>query len=608
MPGIFGIYQGNSHQGDLENLLEKMITSMKHVSGYRLDRVCDQEDGVRLGRLSLGLLNPVDQPVEDQDGKCRIVFHGELYNNAGPLSDPQYVLNQYMKNGDACAVGLNGIFHFAVYDKRKRQIKLFSDKFGLQPLYYSVIEGGFTFAAEVKALVATGCISRQPDYRSFADFFHFGQILGQRTLFSDVKLVPPAACVCYNMDDGRLSSQEYWHLEDLFVKHGNYAGNVIPAEAVERLIESIQSRSKNLDELGLSLSGGLDSRGILAGLGDKAKGIRTYTLGLSGCADQKLAEKMARIAKTRHEFIGLDQSYISDFENMAHGMIRLSDGMYHPHESTEMLALEYFKKADFKILLRGHGGEIAKAALAYPVMALPEVYGCSNAQEVLAFIFKITNLVARDIEIDRLFTPFFQEIMRDGPRTSLQESCGTAGEMLAPADVCIFYYIREHIRRQVIASLEIFRTQIECRMPYVDEPYLRALLVLPVNERNQGEIHFKLIQRCMPELLKIVNSNTGAPLDAGPLRLYVADKINSLLKRLSIRGFRHYTEFQKWHRTGFRKSSEKIIFGGGIANKNIFNMDHLTTIFNQHASGQKNYGHLLGTIVGLELWSKNFAD
>ena len=112
----------------------------------------------------------------------------------------------------------------------------------------------------------------------------------------------------------------------------------------------------------------------------------------------------------------------------------------------------------------------------------------------------------------------------------------------------------------------------------------------------------------MPELIKISDSNTGAPLDAGPLRLFITDKFNSLMKRLSVKGFRHYTEFQKWHRDSFRENTRKIIFSEQTAARNLYDMDMLKSVFDLHISGAKDYGHLLGTIVGLELWFRIFVD
>ena len=586
-----------------------MAQSMQHGQPMRIDRLMEPDTGIFLGRVSLGILNAVNQPVRSHDSKCLLAFHGELYGRNGAGSDPEFVLKQYIEREDACVDGLDGIFHFAVIDLRQRKIKLFSDRFGLQPLYYYALEKGLVFGAELKAVIQDPDVQRQPDWQSFADFLHYGQILGEKTLFKDVRLLAPGSVLVFDLMTYQTSTSAYQSLADLFVDAGDWDSNASVDDVVSLLENSIQKRGRSeKDILGLSLSGGLDSRGLLAGFGAQAKDLFTYTLGLAGCADEKLALKMARVAGTRHEFIELDHHYIRNFKTMAEEMIHLSDGMYHPHESTEMLALQYFKRAPFRVLLRGHGGEIGKAALAYPVMATPKITSCTSGQEVLNAIFEITNLVLRDIEPDELFQPEFASVMKKAPRTALERSCGDAAKNLAPADVCVYYYIREHIRRQVLASLDIFRSQIEIRLPYLDADFIGRLLTLPIELRNTGEVHFALVKRCMPALLKIPNSNTGAPLDAGPLRLFVTDKFNSLMKKLSIKGFRHYTEFQKWHREGFRRDSQDILFSEETASRGIYRLEYLRTVFDRHVAGEKNYGHLLGTIVGLELWCRAFVD
>ena len=605
MPGILGVFKQDSKQ-NASGLMDKMVLAMDPEKRYRVDG--GEIDGVSLGRTSLGVLSALKQPVENEGKTLCVIFHGEIYTNDSGMSDPEYILKKYGEKGDACASGLNGVFHFAILDRRSREIKLFSDKFGLQPLYYAIAEKGFTFAGEVKGLLADGEISREPDYRSLADFLHFGQVLGKKTLFRDIELLPPGSVLTFNLQNGRHTLEPYFRLENFFAKKGDPPSAVSPDAAVDGFLKAIDLRRRNKEVLGLSISAGLDSRGILAGLGGQAAGMHTYTLGLPGCADQRLAERMARVAGTRHQFVPLETTYLSDFETMAGAMIRLSDGMYHPHESTEMLALEFFKKASFKVLLRGHGGEIAKAALAYPVMAHSRISSFTSAKESLEYIFRSTNLVLKDVEPDNLFQPAFREVMKTAPWQSLQDSCGRASETLAPADACVYYYINEHIRRQVVPSLEIFRSQIEIRMPYVDEGFIAQVLRLPLPERNTGEIQTRIIHKSMPGLIKIPNSNTGAPLDAGPLRLFVTDKFNSLLKKLSVRGFRHYTEFQKWHRESFKESSERLIFGERTRSRNLYNLEFLRQVFDRHMSGEKEYGHLLGTIAGLELWFRNFVD
>lgn len=607
MPGIFGACKPSTDRG-LNDLRDEMTAAMNRGGELKCDSFCDESRKVVMGRVSLGVLNTADQPLKAEEEEVYILFHGELYNNREGICDPQYILNAYLRDGDDCALELTGIYHFLIYDKRLGRIKLFSDKFGLYPLYYWHDHGQIVFGAEVKALLADKDIRREPDYRGLADFFHFKQILGEKTLFENIQLLPAGSVLTYDMVSGGILRRQYWDLADLFVERGQGYCPDVCEEVVSLLVAAIRARGGNRDILGLSLSGGLDSRGILAGLGGEAEGIHTYTLGLSGCADERLAERMADLAGTRHEFVVLDQRYLQDFEQMATSMVRMSDGMFHPHESTEMLALEYFKGADFRILLRGHGGEIAKAALAYPVMVSPAVDTFSTGRQILSWIYDRTNLVLQDIDPEKLFLPPFGGLVKEGPWDSLKETCGGASENLSPADVCLYYYIREDTRRQVIDSLQIFRTALEVRLPYLDEAFIEKLLKLPVSHRNRGEVHRKLIERCMPELVKVPDSNTGAPLDSGAVRLFLTDKFNSVMKRLSIKGFRHYTEYQEWHRMGFRKSSQDLIFSEKSRSRGIYDMDYLRNVFEMHMARKKDYGLLIGTVIGLELWFRNFVD
>lgn len=606
MPGVFGVYDASGSKERLESLAKNMISAMNPEKRFRIDFKI--EDNYFLGRTSLGVFNAMDQPINNEKNQTSLIFHGELYNNPGKLSDPEYLLELYHQKGDDFLHDVNGIFHLAICDRRANQLKLCSDKFGLQPLYYAIVKNALIFAGEVKALLQEKSLSREIDYQSLGDFFHYGQILGNKTLFKQIKLLAPGSILSYDLKSNSLSENKYWHLENLFVKNGKYNAILPTEDVVESLMRSIQARSKQQEDLGISLSGGLDSRGILAGLQDRARDLYSYTLGLSGCADQKLTEKMAQIAQTRHDFIEIKNTHLENFESMALQMIRLSDGMYHPHESTEMVALDYFKHAPFKILLRGHGGEMAKAALAYPVMVKPAVYKLNRGDQVLDYIFNITNLVLRDIDPARLFTPGLHRQMKDAAMQSLIESCANVSEKLAPADVCLYYYINEHIRRQVVASLEIFRSQIEIRLPYVDEEFLKLLLQLPVSHRNAGEIHVALIKKCMPALIKIPNSNTGALLDASPMQLFLSDKLHSIMKRLSILGFRHYTEFQDWYRKAFKDAIQKILLDKITKQRGLFQTNGLETVLDAHLSGKNNYAHFLGTAVGIELWFREFVD
>ena len=128
-------------------------------------------------------------------------------------------------------------------------------------------------------------------------------------------------------------------------------------------------------------------------------------------------------------------------------------------------------------------------------------------------------------------------------------------------------------------------------------------------EKTPSHIFYaNTIKKYFPELMKIPDSNTGVPLNAGKMRLFISDKTNAILKRMKVRGFRHYTEFQDWFRKDFKDDVETILFSDASRSRGLYNMDNLRSVFEDHISGNKNYGHFLGTAIGLELWFRNFVD
>src|SRR5262249_6924872 len=155
--------------------------------------------------------------------------------------------------------GLNGTFAAAIWDGRARRLILTNDRFGMKPLYYALRPGRLSFAAEVKALLTDPALSRRPDPRGVAQFFTFGQLLGEDTRLRWVRVVPAAGWLTYDADDGRLTPDRYWRLEP-----GPAGGRPAAAEALDRVDEAftraVDRRVGATSRLGLSLSGGLDSR------------------------------------------------------------------------------------------------------------------------------------------------------------------------------------------------------------------------------------------------------------------------------------------------------------------------------------------------------------
>jgi asparagine synthase (glutamine-hydrolysing) len=586
-----------------------MINSAVASGGCAVNKYNDAESNLSLARAHLGILNSIPQPIFSKTKDKLILFDGELYNNETALSDPEHVLDLYSKVGGDCVYSLEGIFAFVICDFTACKVKIFNDRFGLKPIYYyNDFKEGLIFASEIKSILQIPFVEKQRDDSAVADLLTFGFVMGDKTLIQDIKLVPPASCLAFDFKTGDSSLKKYWELKELFMPKGQRNLKVSDDDVVDAFICAVKKRCKNKEILGLALSGGKDTRAMLAAMGNETSGLKTYTVGIKGCIDEWVAQKLSIAAKTKHKFIELDVAYLNNFEKYANSMIYLSDGFYMPHELTEMLVLDYLKAAPFKILIRGHGGEIAKAHLLYPANADQETLKLKQKNEILSRLFEKLNHLKAEFDLKKLFTPaLYSEIEKT--RINRLDSClGEAIEALNPADVFIYLYMREFVTKGVVPSLEIFRNAAEIRLPFMDYEFLKLLLQLPIERRWKGEIQYKAIKKCSPLLMKVPDSNTRAPLDAGIIRTFVSDKTISLLRRLNIKGFRHYTRFEKWYSDEFMNAVKGILLNGEARKRDLFNLGYLEEILSKGAKNQVAFGNFVGTLVGIEFWHRNFLD
>ena len=163
---------------------------------------------------------------------------------------------------------------------------------------------------------------------------------------------------------------------------------------------------------GLSLSGGLDSRAILSAVDGHAPSLATYTLGIKGCADEVIAAKLAQLTGTQHRFFELDDKYLKDFLPNLTRLVSLTDGMYLSHGLTEMLALRFLSEVDFTVLLRGHGGELAKASLAWPLHTDGHVYGLKTTEELIPYLLQRVNYITPGLDLSSVFEAEWAQIGR----------------------------------------------------------------------------------------------------------------------------------------------------------------------------------------------------
>jgi asparagine synthase (glutamine-hydrolysing) len=565
-----------------------------------------------LGRVHLGTVQP--DPQLTGDGPVQVLFHGELYNEAElrkslqeqdmPQPDKgvaSLITALYRMYGHHFPSRLQGAFCTVVLDEPAKRLMLVSDLLGSYPLYWYNGPHRFVFASKLKAVLRDPTIKSALEPRAVADYVTFGFLFGTKTLATCVQLLPSASILTCDWEDGSCTIERYWCLDQAFQPWDG--SQAVYVEALRQTFNgAVQRALLGAHGFGIALSGGLDSRAILSAIDCAQTPVSTYTLGVKGCADEVIAERLARLAGTRHRFFELDKRYLGEYVANLRQMVSLTDGMYLSHGLTEMLALQFLEEADFSVLLRGHGGELAKTSLAWPLHTDARIHRMRSKEEFVSYLLQRVNYISHGVALRELFTEeWFAQI--DGTaHHSLAESI--ANVHLSPADLCGYLYLTEQHRRFTVASLELFRTLFEIRLPFVDADFLNVLFRTPAPWRDGTAIHRTIIGANYRALLRVRNSNTGAPGSAGPFVEAIFDKINSVCKRLNLYGYRHYHDFEHWMKQMLVESVEKVLLTSDSLSRGIYREAALHRLLEETRRGVADHGYLLQILLILELWQQ----
>jgi asparagine synthase (glutamine-hydrolysing) len=569
-----------------------------------------------LGRIHLGVFQPA--PQLSTDAPVQVLFHGEL-DNARELRAILGDTEATPPNGTAALVAalyrihqhhlaplLKGAFCAAILDRSAGDLVLVTDRLGSYPLYWFHDSDRLVFASELRAALRSHP-SPTLNAAAVADYLKFAFVLGDKTFAAGVDMVPAGSTLTYRSATHTVSIEGYARLSDLFepgdVNEHDYF------ESIKAAFDTSMDRATSgAHRYGLSLSGGLDTRVILSALDRRDCPLSTFTLGGRGCADEVIADELSRIAHTKHRFVALDDQYLDDLLPTVDRMVSLTDGMYVSHGFTEMLALTGFEESDTTVLLRGHAGELAKASTAWPLHTDARIFAMRTKDEFVPYMLSRLVHVSRGNAAREVFTDSWIEALDDADaRRSLETSLDSVN--LAPPDLCSYLYLKEYHRRVTVPSLEIFRTATEVRLPFADVDFVRTVLQGPARWRDGVKIHQLLIAANSPKYLKVRNPNTGAPAGAGPIREAILDKVNTVLRRLNVHGYRHYHSFDGWMRRSLLDLVNHILLDPETLSRGVFRESALRQIIDRARrltahEGATEHDDLLQALVTIELWQR----
>jgi asparagine synthase (glutamine-hydrolysing) len=324
-------------------------------------------DGAAIGmrRLSIIDLATGHQPVRNEDGTIWVVFNGEIYNfkelradletrghRFYTTTDTEAIVHLYEEYGADAVHYLRGMFAFAVWDGRRRELLLARDRLGIKPLFYAEIPGGIAFASEVKALLEVPAIDRRLSWPAISHLFTFQDTPATQSIIEQVQKLDAGHRAVMSRSRP-LSISRYWDVT--FEPTGQSEGELVD-ELRSLLDEAVALHLRSDVPLGAFLSGGVDSSAVLALMTRQAPGaIKTFSIGFDEGEFNELqyARRMAAECGTDHHELVLTPQGLDIIEQIAWNLDEpFGDSSAIPTYVVSQMASEHVK-----VVLTGDGGD-----------------------------------------------------------------------------------------------------------------------------------------------------------------------------------------------------------------------------------------------------------
>ena len=310
MCGIVGIVSRKavSNDGWLAAARDQMCHRGPDDAGYWWSDDC--QVGLAHRRLAIIDVSPAGhQPMHGADDATHIVFNGEIYNfrelrselsalghSFTSQSDTEVILAAYRQWGSKFVARLNGMFAFALYDGKSRQLLLARDRAGEKPLFYVEAGGMLRFASELKALLAAPDVPRKIDHEALDCYLTMGFVPGDRCIIAGARKLPPGHTLTFSVDGRPTRVESYWSLPVSGVDSAPDETELL--DRLESLLADSVARQMIADvPIGVMLSGGVDSSLVTAMAVRARPVVKTFTVRFPGHGSYDETEHARLIAK-----------------------------------------------------------------------------------------------------------------------------------------------------------------------------------------------------------------------------------------------------------------------------------------------------------------------
>ena len=385
MPGIVGLITKRPRAWG-EEQLARMIRPLLHEPFYLKGTWIDESLGVYVGWVARENSFGEEMPIRNERNDIVLVFSGEDYPDPGTArrvkerghqceeDGPSYLVHLYEEDPNFFK-NLNGRFQGLVADRTHGTATLFNDRFGVQRVYFHEGSDAFYFSAEAKSILAVCSELRRMDPQGMGEFIACGCVLENRTLFQGIYVLPPGSAWCFR--GGAIEKKATY-----FEPREWEEQEALDAESYyKQLREAFTTRLPRYfdgrEPIGVSLTGGLDTRIIMAWRKAHAGLLPCYTFGSMYRENQDvhLARRVAEICGQPYQVITADGACLSKFPHYAERTLYLTDGCVDLSRSPDLYCNEMARQIAPVRMVGTFGSEIIRGAIMFkPVMPSPGIY------------------------------------------------------------------------------------------------------------------------------------------------------------------------------------------------------------------------------------------
>jgi asparagine synthase (glutamine-hydrolysing) len=601
VPGIVGLVTRKPREQAEAELL-RMLATMRHEDFYTDGTWIDEGLGVYVGWTARRGAFDDGMPLEHERGDRVLVFSGEEFPDAAVRtstdarsrsSEAAYLLD--VSRDDAFPRSLNGRFHGLLVDRAKNTVALFNDRYGMHRIYWHEAADGFYFAAEAKAILAVRPELRALDERSLGEFITCGCVLENRTLFRGISLLPCAAR--WRLANGRAETK------DVYFEPAEWEQQTpLRTEEYYEEFRSVFSRKlhhyfEGRQSIGMSLTGGLDTRMIMAWHTAAPGSLACYTFGgmRRDNSDVKVARRIAHVCRQPHQVIRVSEQCLADFDRYASRSVFLSDASVGVNLAPDLYIYQKAREIAPVRMTGNYGGEVLRGIVAFkPVDPLPGLFA------------------------DTL-TPH------------LEQSKETYTKVRTGHPVSFSVFRQAPWAHFGVVSLE--QTQLALRTPYLDNDLVRTVFRVPRSSYTTDEVCLRLIAEGSPELRRIPTDRGvgGRPLDPlAPARrrihqfLFKAEyaydygmpqslaRINHALAPLGLErmflGTHRAYHFRVWYRDILSRYVRETLLSRDSLTRPHVDPRTVAHVVEHHLKGDRNYTTEIHKLLTLELVHRMFID